>query len=79
MAHLASAPSMPTSSVFQPWGTNAPNVIGRVVMAAFYPRRAGIPHRWRQRTRRKKARTSSTNSAGCSKAAKWPPLSSTFQ
>ena len=33
----------------------------------------------RHRTRRKKARTSSTNSPGCSKAAKWPPLSSSFQ
>lgn len=27
----------------------------------------------RQRTRRKKARSSSTNSCGCSAAAKWPP------
>ena len=31
------------------------------------------------RTSRKNARTSSTNSSGCSKAAKWPPRSSSFQ
>src|SRR5204862_5589172 len=30
------------------------------------------------RTRRKNARTSSTNVAGCSKAAKWPPLSTSW-
>jgi len=31
------------------------------------------------RTSRKNARTSSTNSAGCSKAAKWPPLDISLQ
>jgi hypothetical protein len=32
-----------------------------------------------QRTSRKKDRTSSTNNAGCSNAAKWPPLAGSFQ
>ena len=32
-----------------------------------------------QRSLRKKARTSSTNSSGCSKAAKWPPLGISLQ
>ena len=32
-----------------------------------------------QRTSRKKDRTSSTNNAGCSNAAKWPPLPGSFQ
>lgn len=32
-----------------------------------------------ERTSRKKDRTSSTNNAGCSKAAKWPPWAGSFQ
>ena len=32
-----------------------------------------------QRNSRKNARTSSTNSSGCSKAAKWPPRGISFQ
>ncbi len=32
-----------------------------------------------QRNARKAARTSSTNAAGCSNAAKWPPLAGSFQ
>lgn len=32
-----------------------------------------------QRTSRKKDRTSSTNNAGCSNAAKWPPLAGSSQ
>src|SRR6266508_1860268 len=42
-----------------------------------FPGRDKTPGNYR--TSRKNERTSLTNSSGCSKAAKWPPLSSSFQ
>ena len=49
------------------------------------PRRSRLSRRWPSasqgdhRSKRKNDRTSSTKSSGCSKAAKCPPLSSSFQ
>ncbi len=51
--HLASAPSMEASSIFQPWGMKAPKITGGSAIAAtLHSRPRGTPaSEWRQRPR----------------------------
>ncbi len=55
--HLASAPSMEASSIFQPWGMKAPKITGGSAIAAtLHSRPRGTPaSEWRQRPRAESA------------------------
>ena len=55
--HLASAPSMVASSIFQPWGMKAPNITGGSAIAAtLHSRpRGAVASRWRRRPRARSA------------------------
>ena len=57
--------------------TGGSSVLAGALAVAFGVR--AVIAMWYQRRARKQVRSSSTNRPGCSRAAKWPPLSNSFQ